>query len=281
MKKMLVGLFLLISVSSIRAEAIAEVNGKKISLSYLKSELKRLPDEARSNYESDHAGFLEELIVKEVLLQEIRRLKIDTISAVKSRVSADKTKRDDIVIEELFRREVLPKVAVSEDEMKKFYKDNKGQMQGLTYEQMKPQIQNFILEQKQRDATETYISVLRSKAKIVRNEKWLRMEEAKFKNPINEALKNQRPTMVDFGAGTCLPCIQMKPIIEELQRELKDKANVLLIDVNEERVLTRKHKIMLIPTQIFFNTAGKETYRHVGFYSKDSILVYLEKAGLK
>ena len=280
MRKIMICALLVLFFSCPGAERVAEVNGKKISSAYLQNELKKLPDATQKNYENDHPGFLEELITKELLLQEAKALKIDTISMVKSKIGADKTKRDDIMIEELFKHEVLPHVTVSEDEMKKFYDDNKSQMQGMTYDQMKSQIQSYLTGQRQMEMVDAYIAELQAKAKIKRNDKWLKKEESKFKNPIDEAFTNKLPIMVDFGAGTCLPCIQMKPIIEELQRELTARANILLIDVNENPVLTRKYKIMLIPTQIFFDAAGAEIYRHTGFYPKDSILVNLKKAGL-
>lgn len=273
-------LLIMVFFSCSQAQVIAEVNGKKISLNYLKQELKKLPENVSKNFANDYPGFLEDLITKEVLLQEAKRMKIDTIVDVKERIKQDKNKKSDIFIEMLIKNEVLPKVQVNEEELQKFYNDNKGQMQGLSYEQMKPQIQSFFLQQKQQDAIGSYVNDLRNSAKISRNEKWLKQEESKVKNPINEALKNRLPSMVDFGAGTCMPCIQMKPIIEELQKELKDQANILLIDVNEQQILTRKYKIMLIPTQIFFDTTGNEIYRHVGFFPKDSILVNLKNAGL-
>jgi thioredoxin 1 len=280
MKKTMFCLLIMVFFSCSQAQVIAEVNGKKISLNYLKQELKKLPENVSKNFANDYPGFLEDLITKEVLLQEAKRMKIDTIVDVKERIKQDKNKKSDIFIEMLIKNEVLPKVQVNEEELQKFYNDNKGQMQGLSYEQMKPQIQSFFLQQKQQDAIGSYVNDLRNSAKISRNEKWLKQEESKVKNPINEALKNRLPSMVDFGAGTCMPCIQMKPIIEELQKELKDQANILLIDVNEQQILTRKYKIMLIPTQIFFDTTGNEIYRHVGFFPKDSILVNLKNAGL-
>jgi thioredoxin 1 len=281
MKRVGIGLLPIIFFCCFQAQNIAEVNGKKISLKYLQQELNKLPEEMRKNFKDDYPGFLEELIGKEVMLQEAKSLKIDAISEVKSRIAQDKNNKDNIIIEELLKREVLPNVQVNEDEMKAFYNERKGSMEGLTYEQMKSQIYEVLIGQKQRDAVDSYISNLRSLAKIIYNDKWRKGEDAKIKNPIDEALKNKLPTMVDFGAGTCIPCIQMKPIITELQAEYKNKANILLIDVKEQSLLARKYKIMLIPTQIFYDTDGKETNRHIGFFPKDSILINLKQAGLK
>ena len=189
--------------------------------------------------------------------------------------------RNNILVDELLEREIRSKIQVSEDEMLKYFKAQKEQMKGLTYQQIKSQIFRTLLNQKQSNATKLYVADLRSRAKITYNEKWRKSEEVKTNNPIKQALKNKLPTMVDFGAGTCMPCIQMKPVIAELQKEYKDKANILLFDVDDYTDLTRKYRIVLIPTQIFFDTLSNESFRHMGFFPKDSILIQLRKAGLK
>jgi len=267
-------------LSCTQAQVIATVGGKKITLKYLQQELKKLPDDLRKNYESDLPGFREELIVKEALLTEALRFKIDTVTAVKSRIATDKTKRETIIIDELFTRVVFVGMSVTEAEIAKFYKDNQSQMNNLTLDQMKPQIAEFLLQQKRQTAAESYIANLVKGTKITRNEKWRQAEEKKVNNPITAAMKNGLPTMVDFGSTTCMPCIQMKPIIEELQKELPAKANIIFINVIEQPVLTRQYKITLIPLQVFLDKSGSEIYRHIGFYPKDSILVWLNKAGL-
>ncbi|ABK98484.1 thioredoxin family protein [Pelobacter propionicus] len=98
---------------------------------------------------------------------------------------------------------------------------------------------------------------------------------------IRAALSSGRPSVVDFGARSCIPCKKMAPILEELNRELKGKANVLFNDVWKDDVLARDYRIQMIPTQIFFNAAGKEVKRHMGFMDKADILKELKALGLK
>ena len=270
----------LIMLTCTQAQVIATVGGKKITLKYLQQELKKLPDDMRKNYENDLPGFLEQLIVKEALLTEALRFKIDTVGVVKERIKSDKTKRENIIVDELFTRVVFVGISVTNEEAMKFYKDNESQMNNLTFDQMKPQIADYIMQQKRQSAVESYIANLVKSAKITRNDIWRQAEEKKVNNPLTAALKNSLPTMVDFGSTTCMPCIQMKPIMEELQNELTGKANIIFINVNEQPVLTRQYKITLIPLQVFFDKSGTEIYRHIGFYPKDSIMVWLNKAGL-
>jgi thioredoxin 1 len=281
MKKAIIGLLSIIFFSSSFAQNIAEVNGKKISLKFLKQELEKLPLELQENFLEDYPGLLEELINQELFRQEAIRQKLDTISEVKAKIKLNKSMRNNILVDELLEHEIRSKIQVSEDEMLKYFKDQKEQMKGLTYQQIKSQIFQTLLNQKQSNATNLYVSNLRRQAKITYNEKWQKSEEARMNNPIKQALKNKLPTMVDFGAGTCMPCIRMKPIIAELQKEYMDKANILMLDVDEYTDLTRKYRIVLIPTQIFFDTLSNETFRHMGFFPKDSILISLRKAGLK
>jgi thioredoxin 1 len=281
MKKIVPCFLSVILLTCTQAQVIATVGAKKITLKYLQHELTKLPDGLRKNYESDLPGFLEELIVKEALLTKALRFKIDTVTAVKERIKADKTKRDNYLIDELFSRVVFADISVADEEAMKFYKDNQSQMNNLTFDQMKPQIADYLIQQKRQSAVESYIANLVQAAKITRNEKWRQVEEKKVNNPITAALKNSLPTMVDFGSTTCLPCIQMKPIMEELRSELTGKANIIFINVNEQPVLTRQYKITLIPLQVFFDKSGTEIYRHIGFFPKDSIMLNLNKAGLE
>ena len=79
------------------------------------------------------------------------------------------------------------------------------------------------------------------------------------------------PVLIDIGKGTCRPCIMMKPILEELQKEYQGKAIVQIIDLRFEPEKAREYKITLIPTQIFYDAKGNEVYRHIGFMDKESI----------
>lgn len=280
MKRAIIGLLIIFVFCSL-AQDIAVVNGKKISLKFLEQELEKLPLELQEKYIEDYPGFLEELINQELVLQEALRQKLDTIKAIKNRIEKNKKIRNIILIDELLNREIRADIKVSEEDMLKYFKENQEKMKGSTFQQKKAEIQQTLIEQRQGAAIIKYFSTLRSKAKISYNQKWLKAEEEKMNNPVKQALKNKLPTMVDFGADKCIPCVQMKPIIQGLQEEYRDKANILLVDVDEYIALTRKYKIVLIPTQIFYDTLGNETFRHMGFFPKDSILIQLKKAGLK
>lgn len=98
---------------------------------------------------------------------------------------------------------------------------------------------------------------------------------------VNQTLVSGKPTVIDLGARTCIPCKKMAPILEGLSNEYKGKANVLFIDVHEDSAAADRFKIRMIPTQIFFDAKGKEINRHIGFMDKADILKGLKTAGLK
>jgi len=73
----------------------------------------------------------------------------------------------------------------------------------------------------------------------------------------------------------------MKPILDNLAMVYKDKLNVLIISVDEYRSLTNQQGIMAIPTQIFFDSSGKEVTRHIGFFARKDIIAQLNQMGIE
>lgn len=88
-------------------------------------------------------------------------------------------------------------------------------------------------------------------------------------------------TLVDLGAKKCLPCKMMEPILTELEKEYKDRAAIIFIDVWEKPGAGPKYGIQVIPTQIFYDSKGREVLRHEGFMEKAAIIAELQKLGVK
>ncbi len=89
------------------------------------------------------------------------------------------------------------------------------------------------------------------------------------------------PKVVDFGDKFCIPCKLMAPALEELKAEQAGKLEVQFVSVGDKEnlPLVEKHKITLIPTQIFFDADGKEVWRHEGYISKHGILLKWKELG--
>lgn len=89
------------------------------------------------------------------------------------------------------------------------------------------------------------------------------------------------PKMIDLGAGKCIPCKKMAPILEEIRTEYRGALEIEFIDVWKNPPAGRKYGIRLIPTQIFYDAAGKELTRHTGFMGKEDILGTFRRFGVK
>lgn len=98
---------------------------------------------------------------------------------------------------------------------------------------------------------------------------------------VRQAMASGKPTVVDLGARTCIPCKKMAPILESLAKEYQGTANILFIDVHADQAAAAKHRVRMIPTQIFFNAQGREVSRHIGFMDRSDLVKGLKAAGLK
>lgn len=88
------------------------------------------------------------------------------------------------------------------------------------------------------------------------------------------------PKLLDLGAGKCIPCKMMAPILEELKKEYAGRMNVEFIDVWKDPEAGKAFGIEMIPTQIFFDASGKELFRHTGFFGKEDILGKWKELGV-
>jgi thioredoxin 1 len=104
--------------------------------------------------------------------------------------------------------------------------------------------------------------------------------KAKPTTPVPPEPSGPIAKLIDLGAGKCIPCKMMAPILEELSKEYKGKLEVVVIDVWENREAAEAYGIQSIPTQIFYDAAGRELSRHVGFFSKADILARFRQHGI-
>lgn len=90
------------------------------------------------------------------------------------------------------------------------------------------------------------------------------------------AVPPKKPALYEFGAKTCLPCIQMQKVMAELQASHGDQVEFRMVYADEARDLFRQYRIMLIPTQVFLNAEGQEVDRHIGPLTKEEVLEKLK-----
>ena len=68
----------------------------------------------------------------------------------------------------------------------------------------------------------------------------------------NEVIKSKIPVVVDFWAPWCGPCRSLAPTTEKLSETYAGKVKFCKINVDENREMSGKYKVMSIPLVLFF-----------------------------
>ena len=85
-----------------------------------------------------------------------------------------------------------------------------------------------------------------------------------------EVMNSSKPVLLDFWAPWCGPCQMLLPVIEELAGEQTD-IKVCKVNVDEERELAKKFRVMSIPTLIVIKN-GEVVNRSMGYKPKEEVL---------
>lgn len=253
---------------------LAEVNGRQITLAELEDALEQLPAQVRTAFRRDQVALLEQLIARELLLQQAAPA--DERGATEAR---DKQR----AAEGVLRREVLEGLEVTDEDVREFYEVHRDEMPaGRSFEELKGSLRAYAMQEKQDEAIESYLAKLREDAVIRRNQDWIDARKARMAdNPLDRALATGRPVLADFGRGTCVPCKMMKPILDDLKDEYAGRAEILIIETDEYPGVTQRVGVRAIPTQIFYDSEGNEVERHQGFMPREAIVEQLKQMGVE
>lgn len=97
---------------------------------------------------------------------------------------------------------------------------------------------------------------------------------------LSKAKKEGKMVMLELGSEGCVPCEQMKAVMEKLRTNYKGKLEVFFVDVRKDKDTARRFGVFAIPTQVFLDKSGGEFHRHMGYYAYEEIEPVLKKAGL-
>lgn len=276
--------FFFLYIGNPKNQILAQVNGEKITVDQFNKELEKIESPLRDMIREDPQPFLENLILQRILLQEAKKQGITPPVRTYKDISKESKSPEDTIIEELIKKKFSSPPTVTKEEVKAVYTHLKDQLGGKSLDEMSSEIENLIRENKRQNEIRQYINELRQNSSVEIDQ--IRLKKIASKPPesnteeeFKKALSNGRPMLVDFGANSCLPCRQMRPILKEIKKELSGKAEILILDVYKYQNLAREYKIQLIPTLIFFDAKGKEVFRHVGVMEKDKIISKLKEIG--
>lgn len=260
-------------------EALASVNGEKITVDQFLQEVDKIQEPTKGMVRENPAEFLDMMIMKAIVLQEVKKQGIKP---------GKEEKGEEAAIQQYLQQKFPSPPAVTKEELAEFYEMYKESMEGKSLEEMTPMIEQFMQQQKQEQEYLRFLEEIRNRAAIEINQERLQSiaksaETAAATNTAEElaiALKSGRPVLVDFGSNSCVPCRQLRPILQEIKKEQGGKLEVLVIDVYKHQNLSSEYRIQVIPTLVFFDSSGKEMFRHQGFKPKAALMEELKKIGV-
>jgi thioredoxin 1 len=92
-----------------------------------------------------------------------------------------------------------------------------------------------------------------------------------------EILQSPLPALVDFWAAWCGPCRMIRPIVEEIAEEYKDRAKVAKMNVDDNVSTPARYGVRGIPALLLFKN-GELVDQIIGAVPKTQLVSFLEKA---
>ncbi len=92
------------------------------------------------------------------------------------------------------------------------------------------------------------------------------------KSSFRSIIDSPTPTLIDFYATWCGPCKAFSPTLEQLKKNVGDKARIIKIDIDKNNALAGKLNVKSVPTIMIYKD-GKQIWRASG----GQTLGFLEK----
>ncbi len=240
----------------------------------LAQEMTKAPPEVQGQLKKNQFFLLEQIATQKLLLQAAK--------AEAAKAGKDVSGKSDEELIKGYLAGVVGDVKVTDQEIADFYKNNQDMCGGAKFEQVRSQIEPYLMKEKQQEAVTKHIATLGQRMPIDVSAKWTRDQAILAQdNVVDKARLTGKPSLVDFGSKGCRPCDMLAPILETLKTKYEGQANVLFVSVVQEQILAARYGVESIPVQVFFDKDGNEVFRHVGFYPQTELEKQMNKLGVK
>ncbi len=265
---------------------LATVNDEKISVNTFQKELDTLESAARDLVKEDPGKLLDVMINRSLLLQQAKREGF-TAPGEESGKAPGAQDSETATIMAYIDKKMAELPPVTAEHIDRIYEAHKEQMGGREKGEAVIFIRQLLEQQRQAEEVEKLIGDLRKSATIDINEKLLKKltavppgMETQSEEDFRKALAGGKPMVVDFGSNSCIPCRQLRPVLQKIRRDCDGRLQVLIIDIRNTQTLADEYQIQVIPTVVFFDPSGKEVFRHQGFMGEEQVKEQLRKMGI-
>ena len=155
-----------------KSAVLATVNGEKITVADMDRQLEEMPPAYKEMFAdpANREKLLARLIKEKLLLQEAKRAKLEQREDIQKKIKAIK---DQLLVQEVINLNIISKITISDKEVSDYYKANEEKIQqyakGKSFNEIKGQLKEIVIQEKQNNHFEKWIKDLENKAKIVKN----------------------------------------------------------------------------------------------------------------
>jgi thiol-disulfide isomerase/thioredoxin len=95
----------------------------------------------------------------------------------------------------------------------------------------------------------------------------------------NQALRDPRPTMLEFYSDNCAICMTTKPVMERLEQEVGQRLQILRINVGDAmgQQLANRYDISFTPTFVLLTGAGLKDEEFTLYLDRPRVLYWLDQ----
>ena len=95
------------------------------------------------------------------------------------------------------------------------------------------------------------------------------------KQQFDDLLNTDKIVLIDFYADWCGPCKKMKPYLDEISNDMKDKVQVIRINADDNQALCKALKIDALPVLQIYKSKNL-SWTNSGFIEKDAVVKQLQ-----
>jgi hypothetical protein len=195
---------------------VATVGDQKITAGEVdeaaKDKLKKLGQDYTKQVYEARRGQIEEMIVKRIVGEEAKKAGQDEEAYIRAKVESTAKPPTDA-------------------EIKKFFDENQDKMRGATFDQIKPRISDYLLNQKRQETAQKLIEDMKAKANAVVLLKEPEEERVKVEavGP-SKGPENAKVTIVEFSDFQCPYCSKAFETVEQVMKTYQGKVRLVFRD---------------------------------------------------